>query len=68
MSEREMRNVLVYWRDEPDSSGMFTTVCIDGDWVDGEDDENIFFYFTDEATYRDALLNGTEEFTLEEVL
>ena len=68
MSERETRDVLVYWRDQPETSGMFTKVCIDGDWIDGEDDLDIFYYFTDEATYRDALLNGTQEFTLEEVV
>lgn len=68
MSERETRNVYVTWRDEQEASPMFATVVIDGAWVDGEDDDNIFYYFTDVETYEDALANGTVEFTIEEVV
>jgi hypothetical protein len=68
VEEREMREVYIFWRDEPeDCAPMFATVVVDGDWTDGLDDDNIFYYFRDIHEYNDALLNGTHEFRMEEV-
>jgi hypothetical protein len=44
--ERDTREVLIEWRDEPEAH-YTVTVCVDGEWTEGEDDENIFFYFRD---------------------
>jgi hypothetical protein len=60
------KQVLITWRDTPEYGEMFTYVAIDPNWVDKEDDDGIFFYFDNEEEYQDALINGTEEFTMRE--
>lgn len=65
-NEVKFYDVIVHWRDEPELEGMSTTVAVDPDWADKEDDESVFFYFQTEEEYRDALINGTEEFTMVE--
>lgn len=67
MSERETRRVLIEWNDEPGEQYV-TTVVIDGEWVDGEDDDNIFFYFRSEAEMLDAKNGNVEDFRIVEVL
>lgn len=68
MSERETRRVVVEWNDTPGET-FETTVCVDGEWVEGEPDENIFFYFADEAELEDAKNGGAGiEFRIVEVL
>jgi hypothetical protein len=59
------REVLITWRDEPESD-FLTRVAIDPDWLDKDDDVNIFFYFGTEEEYQEALINGTDEFTIRE--
>lgn len=64
---RETREVMVMFSDTPDSH-YIATVAIDGDWIDEDtDDDGIFYYFTDEATYKDALINGTQDFKIKEL-
>lgn len=60
-------DVKVYWREEHEFDGMFATVAIAENWEDNDDNESIFFYFHNEAEYREFLLNGTDEFRIEEV-
>jgi hypothetical protein len=49
----EYKQVLIKWKDEPDDL-FLTTVCIDGEWTEGEDDENVFFYFSTPLEFEDA--------------
>jgi hypothetical protein len=49
----EYRQVLIRWKDEPDYT-FITNVCIDGEWTEGEDDENVFFYFSTLEEFEDA--------------
>lgn len=60
------REVLVTWRDEPERE-FFARVHIDQKWNELEDELDIFFFFSSEEEYQDALTNGTEEFTMKEV-
>jgi len=65
---REERRVIIEWNDTP-GEVFETTVCVDGEWVEGEDDVNIFFYFADEAELEDAKNGGAGlEFRIVEVL
>ena len=59
------KQVLVTWHDEPENE-FLATVAINENWVDGEDDLNIFFYFDSEEEYQQLLKTGTEEFTMRE--
>jgi hypothetical protein len=42
----EYRQVLVTWHDDDAQDEMLTKVCINKDWTEGEDDTDVFFYFT----------------------
>jgi|TARA_B110000459_G_scaffold106871_1_gene118659 translation elongation factor P/translation initiation factor 5A len=55
----EYREVLIEWKDEPDKQYL-TTVAIDKEWTEGEDDDNVFFYFSDEQEFEQAKLNKDE--------
>ena len=62
----QTREVLITWHDEPDRE--FTTlVAIAPGWsYFNKLDDQIFFYFDNEAEYKDMLKTGTEEFTMRE--
>jgi hypothetical protein len=49
----EYKQVLIKWKDEPDDL-FLTTICVDGEWTEGEDDENVFFYFSTLEEFEDA--------------
>ena len=49
----EYKQVLIKWKDELDDLYL-TTVCVDGEWTEGEDDENVFFYFSTLEEFEDA--------------
>ena len=55
----EYRQVLVEWKDEPDEKYL-TTVAIAANWVEGEDDDNVFFYFSNEQEFEQAKLDNDE--------
>jgi hypothetical protein len=61
------KQVLIEWHDEP---GMryLTTVAIDEEWTEKENDDDIFFYFHNEAEYEEAkqLDNNGLEFRIVE--
>jgi hypothetical protein len=62
----EYRQVLVEWKDEPGIHHL-TTVAIDAEWTEGEDDDGIFFYFRNEQEFEQAKLDNDEfEFKLKE--
>ena len=65
MTTRQTKDVAINFRDDLESD-IYTTVIIDGLDV-AENDENIFYYFSDEKEYQDALKNGTHEFTMKEM-
>lgn len=50
----EYKKVLIEWKDEP-GERYLATVAIDQDWFDGEDDDEIFFYFGNKKEYKKAL-------------
>lgn len=62
------KDVLVTWRDFPAPDREFhTTVAIAPGWSYFAClDDQIFFYFESEQEYREALANGTKEFTMRE--
>jgi len=66
MSDYTEREVLVTWRDEPEIE-FYTLVAITPAWTELEADEDVFFYFSDEDEYLEALKNGTDEFTIREL-
>ena len=47
------RKVTIAWHDEP-KEHYATTVMIDSAWTEGEDDDNIFFYFATEKEFESA--------------
>jgi hypothetical protein len=55
----EYRQVLVEWKDEPEEKYL-TTVAIDAEWTEGEDDDGIFFYFHNENEFEQAKLDNDE--------
>ena len=63
----EYKRVLVEWKDTP-GEGSVATVAIDAEWTEGEDDDGIFFYFSNQNEFEHALAGGDEyDFTLEEI-
>ncbi len=52
-SDAEYRQVSIRWKDEPDEA-FITTVCVNVDWREGEDDSNVFFYFSTIEQFEDA--------------
>jgi hypothetical protein len=59
-----LRDVIIQWRDEEEE--LQRTVAI-GTYEDGSpEDDEIFFYFANEEEYREAILNGTEDFSMRE--
>jgi hypothetical protein len=66
--ERETRRVVIEWDDTPGET-FETTVVVDGEWVEGEPDDNIFFYFRSVAELEDAKSGGSAlDFRVVEVL
>lgn len=66
----EYRDVVIEWHDEP-GVHYATTVSIDGEWNDlDEDDDNIFFYFSKESEFEEAKQDGDNgyEFRIVEVI
>lgn len=61
----QTKEVLVTWRDDPERE-FYTLVAITDDKITdySEGDDQIFFYFTTEEEFQNALVNGTEEFTM----
>ena len=58
------RNVLIEWKDEP-GKHYLAQVAIDKEWIQGEDDDNVFFYFSNEQEFEQAKLNKDEfDFTI----
>jgi hypothetical protein len=57
----EYRDVLIAWHDEPDVI-YNTKVCIDKEWTEGEDDNDVFFYFQTEAELEQAKQEGDNGF------
>ncbi len=55
----DYRRVLIEWKDEPGESYL-ATVAIDADWTEGEDDDNVFFYFHNENELEQAKLDNDE--------
>lgn len=54
----EYKQVLIEWHDEPGVKYL-TTVSIDETWNSlDEDDDNIFFYFSNEAEFEEAKQHG----------
>lgn len=49
----EYRSVLIEWHDEPEVT-YNTKVCIDSEWTEGEDDTDVFFYFTNLEEFESA--------------
>ena len=63
----EYKRVLVEWKDTP-GEGFLATVAIDAEWTEGEDDDGIFFYFSNQNEFEHALAGGDEyDLTLEEI-
>lgn len=63
----EFREVLIRWRDETYPQGWESrTVAVGGDWSLNDNDDDVFFYFADEAEYEACLLNGEADFIMEE--
>lgn len=48
-----LRECVIEWHDDPDDAYL-VTVCIDGEWTEREDDDSIFFYFSNEQEFEDA--------------
>ena len=66
----EYRQVLIEWHDDP-GIHYLSTVSIDGEWNSlEEDDDNIFFYFLNEAEFEEAKQDGDNgyEFRIAEVV
>jgi hypothetical protein len=55
----EYRDVLIEWKDEPEEQYL-TTVAIAANWVEGEDDDGVFFYFSNEQEFEQAKLDNDE--------
>jgi hypothetical protein len=62
-----LREVVISWHDEPDEAYL-VTVSIDERWNsldDGfEDDDSIFFYFSNEAEFDDAKTGDGYDFKI----
>ena len=56
-----IKEVMVTWRDEPDVEYL-ALVAIEEQWVEGEQDDGIFFYFNTQEEFEELLKTGTEEF------
>lgn len=62
-----LKNVVISWRDQPETPEP-TLVSIDEMWNSfDEEDDSIAWYFASEDEYKEALKNGTEEFTMVEL-
>jgi hypothetical protein len=61
----EFREVLISWRDTPDDCFIATVGINAASNPLDEDDDNVFFWFADEAEFQYCLLNGEDEFTME---
>ena len=60
----DFREVLIEWNDEPDNAYL-VKVGIDAEWVDmEEDDDDVFFWFSDEAEYKSAFSGEGFEFKI----
>jgi hypothetical protein len=57
----EEKWVTVAYHDEPEDE-LMVFVSIDKKWIEGEDDDNIFFYFDTQEEYENAkqIDNGLE--------
>ena len=63
----EFREVLIRWRDETNSQGWESrTVAVGGDWSLNDNDDDVFFYFADDAEYEECLKNGEADFVMTE--
>ena len=61
----ELREVVIVWNDEPEEDAYLVTVSVDQEWngLDEEDDD-IFFYFANEAEFEQAKTGEGYEFTI----
>jgi hypothetical protein len=56
----EYRQVMIEWNDNQgefyDNQGELyeVTVCVGGEWTEGEDDDDVFFYFSTEDEFEYA--------------
>ena len=56
-------NVELQWLNEPNRT--FTALVGIGEWDEDEEDERVFFYFTDEAEFEKAKLpEGMDDFRI----
>lgn len=64
----QTKEVLITWRDTPAREFPTLVVITDDKITDYSEvnDDGIFYYFTTEQEYKDALINGAEEFTMRE--
>jgi hypothetical protein len=64
----ERIGVRIQWHDDP-TGPYYTKVAIDPDWTEKEDDNDIFFYFSNREEYEKAKQqdNGLEFQIIEEV-
>ena len=63
----EERRVVIEWHDQPGE--LFeTTVMVDEDFPEYEDDVNIFFYFSSESDFEQAKTGEGFEFRIVEEL
>ena len=60
------KEITYFWNDEPE--GIFhSTVVVGSEWTEGEEDSNIFFYFSSESELEKAKTGKDYEFTILEV-
>lgn len=55
----EYRDVFIEWKDEL-GKHYLAQVAIDKEWIQGKDDDNVFFYFSNEQEFEQAKLNKDE--------
>ena len=59
---RDLKEVVIAYNDDPETE-LLVTVCVDGEWVDEDaDDDGIFYYFRDEKEFERAKDPGNTEF------
>jgi hypothetical protein len=62
----EYREVVIQWQDDPEPDKHIVTVVVGRDWNNGDEDDDIFFYFQNEAEFEQARSGEGYEFKIVE--